>query len=107
MKSLVVLAFGCLTLASVALFAEESNNPVNFEIAKKQMSEMAEKRMAVIKDFKSCVDAATDTNSLKECRKKEAQAMKALRTQKAPANGSERSGNTNDTERGMGAKSMM
>jgi hypothetical protein len=107
MKSLVVSAFGCLTLASVALFAEGPNNPANFEIAKKQMSEMAEKRMAVIKDFKSCVDAATDTNGLKECRKKEAQAMKALRPQKAPANRPGRGGDMNNTQSGMGAKSMM
>ncbi len=106
MKSLVVSVFGCLALASAALFAKGPNNPANFEIAKKQMSEMADKRMSVIKDFKSCVDAATDTNDLKECRKKEAEAMRALRPQKSPGNRPGR-GDMNNTQRGMGNNSMM
>jgi len=83
--------FACTTAAiaifSSPLFAKGPNNPANFEAAKAQMSQMADKRMSIIKDFKACVDAAADINALKECKSKEASAMKEIRPNRMPRGG--------------------
>lgn len=79
-KKLLIVSVAALC-ASSALLAAGPNNPANFETAKAKMSEMADKRMAIIKEFKSCVQSAKDSAALKECRKKEGDAMRALRPQ--------------------------
>lgn len=102
MKSFTFLTV--LSMAAVAVFAQGPNNPANFETAKAKMSANADQRMEILKEFKSCVEAATDVKALKECKNKEMAAMKAMRPtmKKRPRNM-----DMNGSGMGMGQKSMM
>lgn len=102
MKKLVV-SLSLLIGASSALLAAGPNNPANFETAKAHMSQMADKRISIIKEFKSCVEAAKDNPALKECRKKEAEAMKETRPKREPR---EPRGEMGPPEPGMGKPGM-
>lgn len=85
MRSYVIAT--ALLVATVTVFAQGPNNPANFETAKAKMSATAEQRMNILKEFKTCVDAAADINALKECKSKEMEAMKALAPQKGSKKG--------------------
>jgi hypothetical protein len=100
-----VFAVATLVAGVTVMFAAGPNNPANFELAKKNMGEMADKKMAILKDFKSCVDAATDVKTLKECKSKEMSAMKELRPMKK--GGGKGSMDMNGSMKGMSNKSMM
>lgn len=81
-KYLATLAL--LIGSSSVLMAAGPNNPANFETAKIKMSESADKRMEIIKEFKACINTAKDSAALKECRKQEIAAMKAAKPKKEP-----------------------
>lgn len=83
MRRFVVSAMVAAMCVSAAL-AKGPNNPANFETAKAKMSENASKRLAIVEEFKKCVDSAADMAALKECAKKERAAMKELRPPKKP-----------------------
>jgi len=100
MRKFIFVSIAAAFIASSS-FAKGPNNPANFETAKAHMSEMADKRMSVIKEFKSCVDASANIDALKECRKKEADAMKDLRPKNEPRN------DANNPPRGQGSRHMM
>ncbi len=102
MKGYFVLSALCV--ATVALFAQGPNNPANFETAKAKMSANADQKMEILKEFKSCVEAATDTKALKECKNKEMTAMKAMKPTKKHRN---MDMNGSGMGRGQGQKSMM
>lgn len=104
MKSYFVVSVLCT--AVIAVFAQGPNNPANFDTAKTKMSANADQRMEILKEFKSCVEAATDTKALKECKNKEMTALKAMKpnSNKRPRN---MDMNGSGTGRGQGQKSMM
>ncbi|HRF56735.1 MAG TPA: hypothetical protein PLV58_04980 [Campylobacterales bacterium] len=105
MKKLVV-SLSLIIGASSALLAAGPNNPANFETAKANMSQMADKRISIIKEFKSCVEAAKDNAALKECRKKEADAMQATRPKRGPGDPGAPKGEMGPPEPGMGKPGM-
>ncbi len=106
MRKFVFVSVVASLIASSSLFAKGPNNPANFETAKARMSELADKRINIIKEFKACVEASTDINALKECRKKEANAMRELKPKKEPR-GSRSMRDGNNAQPGAGNKSMM
>lgn len=68
--------------AAATAWAQGPNNPANFDTAKARMTEMADKRLAILQEHKECISKAADTVALKACVKTERAKMKELRDQR-------------------------
>ncbi len=73
-----VLGF-CLVLSTLSYAQPAPMQGANFEEHKNFALKMIDERMASLQSAKTCISAAQDQEQLKECRKKEREAMRGRR----------------------------
>ena len=104
MRKLVAVL--CILFVGAA-FGQGQNAPEKFESAKKRALEATSKRLAVLNEFKMCVEKANDHTALRECKKKEGGAMREIKDEnRPPREQGQGMGGERDRPRGQG-KPMM
>ena len=103
-----IVAALCIVFVG-SVFAQGQNAPEKFDVAKKRALEIASKRLAVLNEFKMCVEKANDQASLRECKRKEGGAMREIKDDNRPPRepGQGMENGMDKPPRGQGNKPMM